>query len=258
MKKILMTLALTLIVMLSLISCRTTTYPVTNGRYMTFKVNGVKFTMVRVTGGSYIMGESNPARGGAHERPAHRERVGDFMIGQTEVTQELWRAVMGSNPSEIYNPAVPYTERAQKPVNQVSWNDCQEFIKKLNDLTGQNFRLPTEAEWEYAARGGNKSEGYYYSGSNDYSRVGWLGGTFDTRMVATFQPNELGIYDMTGNVEEWTSDGYSKSYDQPRDTSRRVIRGGSFSTGQHNGHVTDRRGYEPGTRLASIGLRLAL
>ncbi len=153
------------------------------------------------------------------EKPAHSVTLGDYYIGKFEVTQELWEAVMGSNPS--------YFKGSNLPVEQVSWDDCQTFIRKLNSLTGKNFRLPTEAEWEYTARGGNRSKGYKYSGSNNISDVAWywensgdrvLSGEWDydkiknnncrTHPVGMKSPNELGIYDMSGNVYEWCQDWY--------------------------------------------------
>lgn len=173
-----------------------------------FTVNGVKFTMIQVEGGLFTMG-ATPEQGNeadSDEKPAHQVTLSSFMIGQTEVTQELWEAVMGSNPSRF--------EGAKLPVEQVSWNDCQEFVTKLNALTGQHFRLPTEAEWEYAARDGSKSQGYKYSGSNNLDDVAWYGGNSGgkTHEVATKRANELGIYDMTGNVWELCQDWYGNNY----------------------------------------------
>lgn len=220
-----------------------------NGQNRTFNVNGITFTMVPVAGGSFMMGSID---GYDDEKPVHQETVRDFMIGQTEVTQELWRAVMGSNPS--------YFSGEQNPVENVSWTDCLEFIGRLNRLTGQNFRLPTEAEWEYAARGGNKSRGYKYSGSDDLYLVGWFNDNSGNRthQVATLQPNELGIYDMSGNVWEWTSDIYSNNYNQARNTSYRVNRGGDYYGNATYCRVAIRRHISPGDSYNSIGLRLAL
>lgn len=172
---------------------------------MEFTVNGVTFTMVGVEGGTFLMGctsEQEPTSEDVDNFPIHNVTLSDYHIGQTEVTQALWKAVMGGNPS--------WFKGDNLPVDQVSWNDCQQFIAKLNVLTGQKFRLPTEAEWEYACRGGNKSRGYKYSGSNNVDDVAWHKGNSDytTHRVATKQPNELGIFDMSGNVYEWCQDWY--------------------------------------------------
>ena len=155
-----------------------------------------------------------------NERPVHEVTLSSYMIGETEVTQELWGAVMGSNNSRFQD--------ANLPVDQVSWDDCQEFVKKLNAMTGKNFRLPTEAEWEFAARGGNVSQGYRYCGSNDLDAVAWYWANsgdkpltddedseennLRTHEVKTKLPNELGIYDMSGNVYEWCQDYYQLDY----------------------------------------------
>ena len=166
---------------------------------------------------------------------------------------------MGSNPS--------FYKGGNNPVDQVSWDDIQEFLSKLNSLTGQTFKLPTEAQWEYAARGGNKSRGYKYSGSNDINDVAWCDGNSDnkTHSVATKQPNELGIYDMSGNVWEWCSDWFGKydsfSQTDPRGAysgSRRVDRGGCDWYGVKYCRVSNRDGYAPGSRDSLIGFRLAL
>ena len=160
--------------------------------------------MVYVAGGTFQMGDWSS--GVLNEVPAHNVTLSSFYIGKYEVTQEQWQAVMGSNPS--------YFKGAKRPVENVSWGDCQVFIRRLNLLTGKKFRLPTEAEWEYAARGGNKSRGYTCSGSNTIGVVAWsLSNSNDkTHEVATKAPNELGIYDMSGNVWEWCEDWYSSSY----------------------------------------------
>ena len=140
------------------------------------------------------------------EKPAHQVTLSDYYIGETEVTQALWKAVMGTNPSNFKGDS--------NPVEKVSWNDCQEFIRKLNSLTGRTFRLPTEAEWECAARGGNQSKGYKYSGSNKIKDVAWYDGNSKdkTHAVKTKPSNELGLYDMSGNVNEWCWDLYG-AYD---------------------------------------------
>ena len=203
-----------------------------NGAKKTYTVNGVSFTMIDVEGGTFTMGATREQGSDTDndEKPVHKVTLSNYSIGETEVTQELWRAVMGSNPSS-------FTGNLQCPVECVSWNDCQTFIKKLNQLTGENFRLPTEAEWEYAARGGKQSKGYKYSGSNTLGDVAWYDSNSSnkTHAVKTKQPNELGIYDMSGNVWEWCSDWYG-SYSSsaqtnpagPSSGSSRVLRGGSW------------------------------
>ncbi|MBO5748376.1 MAG: formylglycine-generating enzyme family protein [Muribaculaceae bacterium] len=218
--------------------------------------------MVAVEGGTFTMGATSEQGSDAYsnEMPTHKVMLSDYMIGKTEVTQELWKAVMGSNPSSFSGNNLP--------VESVSWNDCQEFIKKLNSLTGLNFRLPTEAEWEYAARGGNKSKGYKYSGSNDIGSVAWYGSNSSskTHTVATKSPNELGLYDMSGNVYEWCSDWYG-SYSSgsqtnpkgPSEGSYRVGRGGSWNLGEGNCRVSNRDDFNPrGIGYYYLGLRLAL
>jgi len=221
----------------------------------TFTANGVTFKMIAVQGGTYTMGATSEQGSDAYsdEKPAHNEYVADFMIGETEVTQELWQAVMGSNPSN-------FTGDMQRPVERVSWDDCQTFIRKLNQLTGQNFRLPTEAEWEYAARGGNRSNGYKYAGSNSVGTVAWYDGNSGstTHKVKTKQPNELGIYDMSGNVWEWCQDKWCDNYNSPRNSGSRVLRGGSWGCYARDVRVSNRYNCDPGYRSDYYGLRLAL
>ena len=230
----------------------------------TFTVNGVSFTMIAVEGGTFQMGATSGQGSDADsdERPVHSVTLSDYHIGETEVTQELWTAVMGNNPSY-------YSGNPQRPVEQVSWNNCQTFITKLNQLTGKNFRLPTEAEWEYAARGGNKSKGYKYSGSNTIDDVAWYytsNSGSKTHDVKTKQANELGIYDMSGNVCEWCQDWYG-SYSfipqtdptGPSSGSGRVFRGGSWSSGALHCRVSNRSYYSTtGSKGDHLGLRLCL
>ena len=227
----------------------------------TITVNGVSFTMIAVEGGTFKMGATSEQGSDADndEKPVHNVTLSDYYIGETEVTQELWQAVMGTNPSN--------SKGNKKPVEQVSWNDCQEFITKLNNLTGKNFRLPTEAEWEYAARGGNKSKGYKYSGSNTILNVAWYisNSGSQTHDVKTKQANELGIYDMSGNVWEWCQDWYG-SYSSssqinptgPAFGSDRVNRGGSWGNYAKYCRVSYRSTYYPDFRDDSLGLRLSL
>ena len=195
------------------------------------------------------------------ERPIHEVKVNSFSIGQTEVTQELWQAVMGSVPSNFTGDRLP--------VEKISWNDCQNFISKLNQLSGKTFRLPTEAEWEYAARGGNKSNGYIYSGSNNLDDVAWYvsNSNYTTHEVATKAPNELGIYDMSGNVYEWCQDWYGEDYYSksvvnnptgPTTSNSRVLRGGSWAEKDTNCRVAYRYDYAPTDNYFYLGLRLVL
>lgn len=198
----------------------------------TFTINGVSFDMVWVDGGTFMMGgaASDPDY---DNKPAHRVTLTGYYIGKFEVTQELWLAVMDTNPSLFQQDNM-----MRRPVEQVSWYDCQEFISKLNELTGKCFRLPTEAEWEYAARGGNKSHGYKYAGSNSIDNVAWYYDKFDfsgTHTVGTKAPNELGLYDMTGNVFEWCQDWFGDYSDEaqtnptgPSSGSKRILRGGAW------------------------------
>ena len=170
----------------------------------TFMANGVSFKMVKVKGGMFIMGAADDDPDAfADERPTRMVRLSDYYIGETEVTQELWEAVMGTQPSAFSGN--------KSPVERVSWEDCKEFIRRLNTITGMHFRLPTEAEWEFAARGGNKSNGYLYAGSNNINEVACCTSNninYTTLPAGSLSPNELGIYDMSGNVFEWCEDWY--------------------------------------------------
>ena len=227
-----------------------------------FTVNGVSFDMVEVEGGTFTMGATAEQTGVfGDEKPAHQVTLPSYYIGKTEVTQELWQAVMGSNPSNFTGTNLP--------VEKVSWDDCKTFIAKLNALTGKNFRLPTEAEWEFAARGGNKSRGYKYCGSNTLSDVAWYVDNSDnkTHPVAAKAPNELGIYDMSGNVLEWCNDWYSSSYytsesqtnpTGPDSGSSRVRRGGSWNYSENTCRVSRRGNTTPSFRYNYLGLRLCL
>ena len=226
-----------------------------------FTVRGVSFEMVRVEGGTFRMGATSEQEDEADgdEKPVHSVTLSSYYIGKTEVTQALWQAVMDSNPS--------YFKGADLPVEFVSWNDCQEFIQKLNSLTGRNFRFPTEAEWEFACRGGNNSCGYKYSGSNNLDSVAWYDDNSDgqTHPVATKAPNELGIYDMSGNVWEWCGDWYANytSNSQsnpsgPQSGSCRVIRGGGWDYVVWGCRLSFRFRFNPTYRIHFLGLRLAL
>ena len=217
--------------------------------------------MVYVEGGTFIMGATSEQGKDAQydEKPAHRVTLSSYSIGKYEVTQEEWLAVMDNNPS--------YFKGLKRPVERVSWNDCQEFIRKLNSITGKHFRLPTEAEWEYAARGGNRSSGYKYSGSNTIKNVAWYweytNSEKETHDVGQKTPNELGLYDMSGNVSELCSDWfnwYSSSQEKSQASSSgryRVWRGGSYCSYKEGCRVSARTSSIPDLAEDFDGLRLA-
>ena len=223
--------------------------------------SNVYVELVKVEAGSFNMGATSEMENPYEdEKPIHRVTLtNNYYIGKYEVTQALWQAVMGSNPSCFKGDDLP--------VERVSWNDCQDFISKLNAMTGKRFRLPTEAEWEYAARGGKKSRGYQYSGSNTLGDVAWYGDNSGskTHAVGTKQPNELGIYDMAANVEEWCQDrdGSYSSSPQTNPTgaasgSNRVIRGGDWFFLAWDCRTSCRGFRAPGDRFNYLGLRLVL
>ena len=223
--------------------------------------NGVSFNMVQVEGGRFNMGGTCEQLGKNFrpeddEYPIHVVTLDDYFIGETEVTQRLWQAVMGDNPSG-------FTGDLDLPVERVMWIECQTFVSKLSELTGIDFRLPTESEWEYAARGGKYSQHYIFSGSDDVDEVSWHTGS-STHVVGQLKPNELGLYDMSGNVFEWCQD-WKADYDMfpaenptgPEDGENRIRRGGSWG-GSPNGQRVSYRNYElPNIRWNYIGMRLA-
>lgn len=232
-----------------------------------FEVGGVQFSMMEVPGGSFTMGCS---KGEKHERKEHKVTLSSFLIGETEVTQELWVAVMGKNPSKhLGNPNFP--------VESVIFSQVDKFIKKLNDLTGRQFRLPTEAEWEYAARGGEQGAavGCVYSGSSIAGNVAWYVRNADNQSheVKTLRPNQLGIYDMSGNVAEWTSDWFYYYSDESKinpshkasvgkfllaGSKNIIFRGGSYRDNAEKTLVY-RRSWAPGNyKNAGLGFRLVL
>ena len=240
----------------------------------TFTVNGVSFNMVYVQGGTFKMG-ANDSKAYDKEKPVHRVSLSDYYIGETEVSQELWEAVMCTTieqqlkkveeclgvDSDLYGVGSNY------PMYYISWEECQEFVAKLNQMTGENFSLPTEAEWEYAARGGNMSRGYKYSGSNAIDDVAWYwdNSSSSTHPVGTKLPNELGLHDMTGNVWEWCSDWYgdysSSSQTNPTGPttgSSCVLRGGSWGDYAQYCRVANRTYFSPGGNGFRFGFRLAL
>lgn len=229
-------------------------------------VNGVSFTMKFVENGLFEMGAQNAdpsqpnydSEAWDREGPVHLVTLSDYYIGETEVTQELWQAVMGSNPSHFVG--------ALKPVEQVTWYSCQDFIKKLNNLTGMKFRFPTEAEWEFAAKGGNESQGYRFSGSDDINDVAWYSADGkQTREVKNKLPNELGIYDMCGNVMEWCGDLFSDYTSAPQinptgavSGTDYIVRGGCCLSTATYCRMTVRNFFNYAGVSYGIGLRLAL
>lgn len=242
-------------------------------------VNGVSFKMIAVEGGTFKMGAQSKDPNKPNfdksadddESPVHDVTLDSFYMAELVVTEDLWEAVMNEYKSKesrgflgrlFGNNKAP---REGYPKAMISWNDCQDFIKKLNELTGKTFRLPTEAEWEYAAHGGNKSKGYKYSGSDTIGDVAWYwnNSSIEPRPVGTKSPNELGIYDMSGNVWEWCSDWYG-SYSSMAQTdpsgagsgSYRVFRGGSWNRGAQSCRVAVRDDNAPGIRYGILGFRL--
>jgi len=227
------------------------------------EVNGINFTMQRVEGGSFIMGATldQTDKDTYTDKPAHLVFLSPYYIATTEVTVQLWRAVMPER--DIINPKGYLTV----PISYVSWFDCQEFVRRLDSITGLPFRLPTEAEWEYAARGGAKSKAYRFAGGDEADSVGWTyscSGEWK-HPVGRKLPNELGLYDMTGNVSEWCQDIYGpytlSTQPDPcgADTgSYRIVRGGSYDECVANSHLSVRRWYLPETATEYIGFRVAL
>ncbi len=217
--------------------------------------------MIFVQGGTFQMGSDENDESAMHiEKPKHKVSVSDFHIGKYEVSQRLWEEVMGTNPSKIKDDNLP--------VSNVSWNDVQEFIKRLNKISNKEYRLPTEAEWEYAARGGNQSQGFIFIGSNHPDSVAWHFDNSDKlpHAVGTKQPNELDIYDMGGNVQEWVNDWYDAypkgAQNNPKGAKSsdigKVLRGGHYSILATHGRPAWRCVSNPNFRSSYIGFRLAM
>lgn len=229
---------------------------------ITITVKDLTFEMVRVKGGTFTMGCSNAKDKDCYDNefPAHEVTVDSFAIGKLEVTQQLWVAVMEKNPSKWKNDSLP--------VERVSWEKVQIFIDKLNRITGRTFRLPTEAEWEYAARGGEKSKNHKYAGcSQDLGSYAWYGPNADshTHKVGRKKPNELGLYDMSGNVWEWCSDYLGAYTDNaqtnpkgPKHGDERILKGGCYSSPTRGCRITDRSNYNPKLGYSYYGFRLAM
>lgn len=230
-----------------------------NDALLTFCIDDVEFNMIYVEGDSCNLGEQakEDINNNNDEECLHPIPYNNYYIGETEVTQALWMTVMEKNPS--------YLGGEELPVEQISWIDCQDFLRKLSKITHLNFRLPTEAEWEFAACGGSKSMNCEYSGSNKLDEVAWYNGNSNdsTHSVGLKKANELGIYDMSGNVWEWCEDWYdndsnSCSDDVNPDMKEKVIRGGSWYSGASCCLAISRNKCEPGRGRFDIGLRLVL
>ncbi|MBQ9263134.1 MAG: SUMF1/EgtB/PvdO family nonheme iron enzyme [Clostridia bacterium] len=199
------------------------------------------------------MGDEN----GRDTKPVHSVTLNDFYIEQTQVRQSLWTAVMQHNPAHFHGDDLP--------MESVTLSDCHAFIAWLNQLTGLRFRLPTEAEWEYAARGGQYSHGYAYSGSDDIDDVAWYDNVDRPQPVAQKKPNELGLYDMSGNICEWCEDIYEAYTDAPQHNPHgaesgayHLARGGGWNRGGHMCKVYDRGNYRPEYASNAVGLRLVM
>ncbi len=223
----------------------------------TITVRGVSFNMVKVKGGTFTMGATEEQGEFAQENefPAIEQTVDDYWIGETEVTQELWEAVMGYNPS--------FFKGAQLPVESIRYIDCEAFFFKLNFFTKHKFRLPTEAEWEFAARGGNNALATVFAGGENIDSVAWFCNNSGnvTHDVKTKAPNELGIYDMSGNVDEWCVDTYhfygQAAPSEGKEWAIRVKRGGGFLDFPAHLRVSDRRGSSELMWNKDVGIRLA-
>lgn len=220
---------------------------------------GITFSLIKVEGGRFQMGATpEQGKGKIDEYPLHYVTLSDYYIGETEITNELWSAIMGNNPSDIFS-------RPEQPVNNVSWYDCQKFINRLSSLTGIHFTLPTEAQWEFAARGGNKSKQFKYSGGNNIKTVGWYKGNAKNGLhdVKKLAPNELGLYDMSGNAYEWCSDWYGlykadeKSDPKgPSSGTLKVNRSGSAGEKDVLTRISCRLGNNPNHKHQGTGFRI--
>lgn len=217
--------------------------------------------MIYVQGGTFMMGcdVERDSECNDWETPSHQVTLSSYYIAETEVTRVLWKAVIGRYPGKSADDDCPAAF--------ISWGECQYFIRILNEMTGKTFRMPSEAEWEYAARGGNKSKGYKYAGSDDLEEVAWydMNSSYKTHPIKSKKPNELGLYDMSGNVWEWCSDcyGYYGTESQtdpagPTDGPLRVFRGGSWYYNANFCRVSSRLSGQTVARFDDVGLRLVL
>lgn len=239
-----------------------------NAETKQYEVNGVKFNMVYVQGGTFVMGSMMNDKTAEEDETKHKVVLSNYYIGETEVTQELWSAVMERNPSYFKRDSL-------FPVESISYDEANDFIEKLNLMTGETFSLPTEAEWEYAAKGGLHRDTFLYSGSHSIDEVAVYGNKSSNikkdaadavYTVASKAPNSLGIYDMSGNVYEWCSDWYSRQYPtdlevNPKGESEgrfRVVRGGCWSSAPHYCRTSKRVYVAPKKRYSNVGMRLCL
>lgn len=251
--------------MLNIISSPSRHFDILSSKDLSFDVKNVKFKMIRIEGGTFMMGATEVQNGQAFddEYPVHKVELTEYYIGETQVTQALWEAFMGpkNNQSSF--------KGFNRPVENVTWDACQEFIQKLNGWTGLEFSLPTEAQWEFAARGGNagKDKDFRYAGSNDIYDVAQFIGNFknETCPVGEMKPNELGLYDMSGNVWEWCEDWYGYYSDKTEKDPKgpdigpfRVQRGGSWHSRAAGCRVSLRKNFNPTSTIGTIGFRLAL
>ena len=237
-------------------------FPEDTGGNVVIKVNGVSFKMIKVEGDVFRMGSDGYLFDVVEdETPTHNVLLSTFYIAETEVTQELWNAVMIDNPSSQTG-----SDRLDFPVETVSWDDCQAFIDSLNAITGRKFSLPTEAQWEYAARGGIKKNDYFFSGSDNATKVCWYSeNSLAPREVKGKEANKLGIYDMSGNVAEWCSDWYGPYYAAYQENpegqatgTARVVRGGAWNSLEKECRNTARSSQAPEYKSSAIGFRLAM
>ena len=221
----------------------------------------LSFELIHIEGGSFLMGDEKSEYD--DDIPVHEVTVPSFYMGKYQVMQDMWTIVMGGNPS--------YDNDGKRPVENISWLDCQKFIQKLNQKTKKNFRLPTEAEWEYAAKGGLYSQSFNFAGSDKLSQVGWYQANSNREIheVGLLLPNELGLYDMSGNVWEWCEDDWHENYEgapvngsawvnSPERGTWRVLRGGSSFSGAVDCRPAIRYPYAPGSRDDHDGFRLVL